>query len=240
MLCLPEGRAAAQQAVYMYICIYVYMYTVCTRAPGATARAGRQSWGQSACIKCSVTSQSWVVVSGKERGQQPEPFPGQAPGRCGGFGLSGPLLVLSRAVLGVARVGGCPHLPTTLEAAGDQTGLRFCAGPRGPARAQETDMAGDKLSPQGRETVLAQHQGAVPRLQTCPLQPTHGISRKGPAAGHSRQAPGRSGTHAGQQGPVNRAESLRSMHSLHLAMFSTSAWSERSCCSPSMSRRALW
>lgn len=95
----------------MYICIYVYMYTVCTRAPGATARAGRQSWGQSACIKCSVTSQSWVVVSGKERGQQPEPFPGQAPGRCGGFGLSGPPACPQQGCAGRGQGGGMPTPP---------------------------------------------------------------------------------------------------------------------------------
>lgn len=74
---------------------------------------------------------------------------------------------------------------------------------------------------------------AVPMLQACHLEPTSVLTPP-QELGTGSKPPGQA------QRPVSRAESLRSMHTLHLAMFSTSAWSLRMCCSPSMSRRALW
>lgn len=94
----------------------------------------------------------------------------------------------------------------------------------------------------GEPRSFPQHQQAVSRPQAClfspasTLLPAPWICREGPVLSAPQAGPPR-----GQaQMPVSRAESLRSMHSLHLAMFSTSAWSVRICCSPSMSSRALW
>lgn len=240
MLCLPEGRAAGTAGLF----IYVYMYMVCTHASSATARAGRAVLVPVRLRKVLGDSQSWVVVLGKEKGQRPAPFPGRAPGRSGGFGLSEPLLVFSRASLGMA--GGCPHVPTCPGGSqGDWPGLRFCEGPpvpcsQVPARAWEIDVAGDLALTAARRLSFPSTREQDPSCRLVPCSPPTGSVEKVQPLGHGRQAPGRLGTDAGQQGPVSRAESLRSMHSLHLAMFSTSAWSVRSCCRPSMSSRALW
>lgn len=72
-------------------------------------------------------------------------------------------------------------------------------------------MAGDPALDAEQGDVLPRHQGAVPRLQACPLQPTH---RGEEAQRWAQQAGSQVGHTCSQQGPASRADSLRSMHSL--------------------------
>lgn len=206
---------------------------VCTHASRAAPALGVRSWHKSACIKCSVIHKAgWWSRGGGDRGQEPAPFPGQALGWSVGFGLSGPRLI---------RPGwGAAHgSPPALEAAMGLAGVEVPCGPSSASRGPGSSRAWVPGSGHRAGRLRSPSTGS-PRLQACPWQPTMGSAEKVRLLGRGGQAPERSGTAAGQQGPVSRAESLRSMHSLHLAMFSTSAWSVSSCCSPSMSSSALW
>lgn len=208
------------------------MCVVCTHASRTAAGTGLAVLAQVRLHKVLGDSQSWVVVSGEERGQEPAPFPGRALGWSGGFGLSGPRLVLPG--------WGAAHMsPPALEAARGPAWAEVPCGPSSASRGPGNIRAWAPGSGRTAGRLCSPSPGS-PRLQACPWQPTTGSVEKVRLLGPSGQAPERSGMKAGQQGPVSRAESLRSMHSLHLAMFSTSAWSVSSCCSPSMSSSALW
>lgn len=69
------------------------------------------------------------------------------------------------------------------------------------------------------------HHQAVPRPHDCPLKPGQHATPHLVASAERVQPLGMAGRPPGGQAqmPVSRAESLRSIHSLHLAMFSTSA-----------------
>lgn len=171
------------------------MYTACTHASSVAARAGRAVLVPGRLHKVLGDSQSWVVVLGKERDQQPKPFPGRAPGRSGGFGLSGPLLVLSRAALGWEDA----HMsPPPWRHRGSGLGCSSVRALQCPAAQCQPEprkhmWLETQLWMQSRETCFPGTRGQYPGCRLVPCSPpTEG---RRPSAGHSRQAP-RSGTRA--------------------------------------------
>lgn len=153
-------------------------------------------------------SQSWVVLSGKERGPRARTFFWAGPlGRSGGFGLSGSLLVISRDTLVWQGSGDTHTSPPAIEAAGGLAVVEILCRPSralklSASQSPETEMqAGDLAVDTGCG------RGPFPGRRLVP-QPWDQQRRSSPWAW-------RAGLPGGQaQMPVSRAESLRSMHSL--------------------------
>lgn len=127
-------------------------------------------------------SQSWVVLSGKERGPRARTFFWAGPlGRSGGFGLSGSLLVISRATLVWQGSGDTHTSPPAIEAAGGLAWVEILCRPSralklSASQSPETEMWLETwLRIQGVDVVLSQAAG---------LSTSHGLSREGPAPGH--------------------------------------------------------
>lgn len=99
------------------------------------------------------------------------------------------------------------------------------APPSGPARGLRRRLS----------TINQPRLAGLSRQSGQHVDPTlQGLKSGSSPSGTARQAVGQA------QMPVNRAESLLSMHSLHLATLSMSAWSVSMRCSPSSSSKALW
>lgn len=108
-----RGSRLSLRRTALHICVSVYMYWMCAAAGAEGSPVPVQ------LHKVLGDSQSWVELSGKERGPRARTVFSAGPlGRSGGFGLSGSLLVISRATLVWQGSGDTHTSPPAVEAAG--------------------------------------------------------------------------------------------------------------------------